>query len=164
VAARPSDRQNGRSVEKRVEELRRLIAYHAERYHRDDAPEIADAEYDEFVTELRGLESEHPELKEAQSPSESVGAAPASGFATVRHAVPMMSLDNVFSLDELIAWDARITRYLTNLSDTPLPRRDVSFDCEPKIDWVDERFRTQLQQRWVPNSSFRHGRNLLVTS
>jgi DNA ligase (NAD+) len=96
----------------RVDELRRLIAYHAERYFQDDEPEIADADYDALVVELRRLEEEHPELVVADSPTAAVGAAPSPRFAPVRHAVAMMSLDNAFSFEELTAWGDRLARLL----------------------------------------------------
>ena len=96
----------------RAAELRELIRYHADRYHRLDAPEIADAEYDALVVELRRLEADHPELAEPESVADQVGAAPAAQFAPVRHAVRMMSLDNVFSLEEFQAWGERVERLL----------------------------------------------------
>lgn len=134
MAVQPPRGESANASRSRIDELRRLVRYHAERYFRDDAPEIADADYDELVIELRRLEAEHPEWKDETSPAEAVGAVPSTGFATVRHAVRMMSLDNVFSFDELLAWGARITRYLANLGETPVAKRDVSFVCEPKID------------------------------
>ena len=93
-------------------ELRELIRYHSARYHRDDAPEIADAEYDALVVELQRLGRDHPELAGGDSVADSVGAAPSGQFAPVRHAVRMMSLDNVFSLEELRAWGERVERLL----------------------------------------------------
>ncbi len=91
----------------RAAELRRLIAYHSARYFQDDAPEIADVEYDALVRELRDLEEQYPELADLDRP---VGAPPSSAFAPVRHAVRMMSLDNAFGFEELQAWEQRLTR------------------------------------------------------
>ena len=124
-----------RDVAARVEELRRTIRYHAERYHLDDAPEIADAEYDALVLELRQLEEAHPELASATSPTQQVaaGVAPAGGFAPVRHARRMLSLDNVFSVEELTAWAARLERVLADGDGAP-ESGDQGFVCEPKID------------------------------
>ncbi len=119
------------AVVARVAELRRLIAYHAERYFQQNAPEIADAEYDALVVELRQLEAAHPELATPESPSLKVGAPPAAGFPTVRHDPPMMSLDNVFSFDELTAWGQRVARLLELPPGGPIPAGLV---CEPKID------------------------------
>ncbi len=116
----------------RAAELRALIRYHSERYHRDDAPEIADAEYDALVVELQRLESAHPELVSADSVSAAVGAAPSPQFAPVRHAVRMMSLDNVFSLEELHAWGERVERLLA--AELGAGGEAVCYVCEPKID------------------------------
>lgn len=116
----------------RLEELRRLVGYHAERYFQDDDPEIPDAEYDALVEELRALEREHPELDRATAPTVKVGAPPAPRFAPVHHAVPMMSLDNAFSLEELAAWGQRLERLVAVVqAEGAGPVRLV---CEPKID------------------------------
>ncbi|MGD0742903.1 MAG: NAD-dependent DNA ligase LigA [Acidimicrobiales bacterium] len=117
----------------RVAELRELIRYHADRYYRDDAPEIADAEYDALVVELQHLERAHPELAAPDSVSQAVGAPPSAQFAPVRHAVRMMSLDDVFSLEEFQAWGERVERVLAaapGAGDVTA----VRFVCEPKID------------------------------
>ncbi|HUC06163.1 MAG TPA: NAD-dependent DNA ligase LigA, partial [Acidimicrobiales bacterium] len=124
-AARATD------VAARAEELRDLIAYHNERYHTLDAPEIPDAEFDLLVRELRGIEEAHPELVTADSPTQTVGAAPSGLFAEVRHRVPMMSLDNAFEDADLRAWGERLRRQIPELDlDT------VEFCCEPKVDGV----------------------------
>jgi len=84
----------------RVNELRQLLEHHNHRYYVLDSPEISDAEYDALFRELAALESEHPEWADANSPTRRVGGQVAEGFATHRHALPMMSLDNAMSLDE----------------------------------------------------------------
>jgi DNA ligase (NAD+) len=132
----------------RAAELRQLITYHNQRYYALDSPEITDAEYDDLVRQLRQLETDHPELVVPGSPTQTVGAAPPGLFAEVRHRVPMMSLDNAFSEEELVAWGERLRRLL--------PERDVDqldFCCEPKVDgvamsltYVDGRF-TQAATR-----------------
>ena len=94
-------------VRARVEELRREVRRHADLYYNRDAPEIADADYDALMAELRALEQEFPELDDPLSPTRSVGAPPSELFAPVAHEVPMMSLDNAFDLEELRAWDTR---------------------------------------------------------
>ncbi len=115
----------------RIDELRQVIEYHNERYHALDDPEIADAEYDALVRELRQLEAEHPELVTPTSPTQTVGAAPSGLFDPVQHRVPMMSLDNAFSEQELAAWRDRLGRLLP---DTDLAQ--LAFSCEPKVDGV----------------------------
>src|SRR6478752_2870506 len=114
-------------VAARVAELRRLIAYHNERYHTLDSPEIADADYDLLVRELLRLETEHPELASPDSPTSQVGGAPLSAtFAPVVHRVPMTSLDNAMDEAELAQWGDRIARGLAGAPAT--------FVCELKID------------------------------
>ncbi len=115
----------------RVEELRALIRHHNELYHTLDSPEIPDAEYDLLVRELRQLEEEHPSLASADSPTNSVGAAPSGLFQEVRHRVPMMSLDNAFDETELRAWAERLRR-----QDPALDLDTLAFSCEPKVDGV----------------------------
>ncbi len=109
----------------RAGELRHLIAYHNERYHTLDDPEVTDAEYDALVRELRSIEAEHPDLAVPDSPTTQVGAAPSTLFAPVVHHVPMMSLDNAFSPEELRAWTDRLAKQVP---------ADTAFECELKID------------------------------
>ena len=115
----------------RVEELRALIAHHNELYHTLDSPEIPDSEFDLLVRELRQLEEEHPSLASADSPTNTVGAAPSGLFQEVRHRVPMMSLDNAFDEAELRAWAERLRR-----QDPSLDLDTLAFSCEPKVDGV----------------------------
>jgi len=112
-------------VARRAEELRRQIEHHNIAYHQLDAPEVSDADYDGLVRELRGIEADHPELADDLSPTQGVGAAPSALFTPVQHRVPMMSLDNAFSIEELEAWARRLER----LADGP-----VTYICELKID------------------------------
>ncbi|MBI5575227.1 MAG: NAD-dependent DNA ligase LigA [Deltaproteobacteria bacterium] len=97
---------------RRVEELRRLIRYHNERYYRDDAPEISDAQYDALFRELLSIEEAHPELSDPESPTQRVGAEPVEAFGTVVRTLPMLSLQNAFSEEELREFDARVRRFL----------------------------------------------------
>ncbi|MGH2680345.1 MAG: NAD-dependent DNA ligase LigA [Actinomycetota bacterium] len=115
-------------AELRVEELREVVNHHLYRYHVLDDPDVSDAEYDELIGELRTLEDRFPELLTEDSPTRRVGAAPAELFRPVPHRAPMLSLDNVFSEDELRAWGARVDRGLAGA--TP------AFVCELKIDGV----------------------------
>jgi DNA ligase (NAD+) len=112
-------------IEARVNELRELVRYHRQRYFQDDEPEISDAEFDELYRELEGLEAEFPELVTPDSPTQQVGAAAATTFAEVPHVLPMLSLDNAFNLEDLLAWGKRIERQITD---------PVAFACEPKMD------------------------------
>jgi DNA ligase (NAD+) len=110
----------------RVDELRAQIAYHNERYHTLDDPEISDADYDALVRELRRLEEDHPDLAADDSPSGQVGSAISAAFAPVTHRVPMMSLDNAMDAEELRAWADRVVKGL----DGAVP----TFVCELKFD------------------------------
>jgi DNA ligase (NAD+) len=124
--ARQEERRRA-EAKRRVEELRDLIDHHNWRYHVLDDPEIADAEYDALVRELRALEDEFPELIVPDSPTQRVGGAPTDLFAPVGHRVPMLSLDNAFSWEELQAWGGRVMRALG---------READFYCELKIDGI----------------------------
>ena len=110
----------------RAEELRAQIAHHREKYYRDDAPEISDAEYDALEQELRAIETEHPELVTAESPSQRVGGEASDAFLNVRHRTPLLSLDNAYSEADLAAWNERLAR--------ALGRARGRFVVEPKID------------------------------
>ncbi len=95
-------------VKQEIEELRDKVHYHDYRYHVLDDPEISDAAYDRLMNRLKELEAAHPELVTPDSPTVRVGGPPREGFSTVRHARPMLSLDNAFSYDALRDWDRRV--------------------------------------------------------
>jgi len=95
------------SVEKQIEELRDLIRHYDHAYYVLDAPEITDAEYDRLYERLKKLEAEHPELVTPDSPTQRVGGKPREGFVEVPHSVPMMSLDNGYTEQELRDFDRR---------------------------------------------------------
>jgi DNA ligase (NAD+) len=99
-------------AKKRIEELRKLIEYHNWRYYVLDSPEISDAEYDALMRELVELEEKFPQFVTPDSPTQRVGAPPLEVFPTFRHRVPMLSLQNAFSEEDLIAFDKRIKRFL----------------------------------------------------
>ncbi len=103
------------------------IAHHNDRYHHLDDPEISDSEFDGLVGRLLAVEAAHPELVTPDSPTQRVGAPPSSLFTPVVHEVPMMSLENAFSFEELDAWGERLERRAS---------RAGSFVCELKIDGV----------------------------
>ncbi len=118
-------------LEQRISTLRQLVAHHNERYHSLDAPEIPDADFDLLVSELRRLESDHPEHASSESPAQAVGAGPSEMFAPVAHQVRMMSLDNAFDDEEIRAWAQRLARALGRETID-----DLVFSVEPKVDGV----------------------------
>ncbi len=122
----PQDSEEYRRAMSRAEVVRREIEHHAYRYYALDTPEISDAAYDSLVRELEALETEHPELVTADSPTQRVGATPSSQFAPVQHASRLYSLDNAMDLFELDAWLARTLEAAGT--------RPCEFVCELKID------------------------------
>ena len=114
--------------EQRAEKLREQIRYHNYRYYVLDDPEIPDAEYDRLLRELQQLEQKHPELITPDSPTQRVGAQPLGAFGEVRHEVPMLSLDNAFSDEELGEFDRRVRERLGVDA--------VDYTAEPKLDGV----------------------------
>ena len=110
----------------RSEELRSIINYHNRLYYEQDAPEIPDAVYDEFLNELRTIEGQYPELITPDSPTQRTGAAPLTTFDVVVHRVPLLSLSNCFSDVELAAWHRRSADRLGN--------DQFAITTEPKID------------------------------
>jgi DNA ligase (NAD+) len=109
--------------------LRQRIRHHEERYYVHDAPEISDAEFDALMRELAEIERAHPELADPDSPTGRVGGRPAEGFPSVGHLVPMLSLENAYSEDELREFHARVCRGLTLPEATPF-----GYVAELKID------------------------------
>ena len=96
------------TIKKEIAELREKLRYHEYRYYVLDEPEISDAAYDRMMERLKKIETAHPELVTPDSPTVRVGGVPRDGFQTVRHARPMLSLDNAFSYDALREWDRRV--------------------------------------------------------
>ena len=113
-------------VESRIETLRERIRHHEYRYYVLDDPEISDAEFDRLVNDLKKLEVEHPQLITPDSPTQRVGGKPREGFVKVAHSIPMLSLDNAYSEEELRNWERRVHE----LSG----RKDVEYVCELKLD------------------------------
>jgi DNA ligase (NAD+) len=118
-------------VESEIRELQRLVAYHSERYHLHDDPEIGDDEYDDLFRRLQALEAEHPELVTPDSPTQRVGEAPVSSLKKVTHEQPMLSLANARSEGELRDW---VNRMRNHLAREGIENPDFAFVCEPKID------------------------------
>ena len=116
-----------RDAEARVAELRAQIAHHDERYYVLDEPEIPDAEYDKLMIELRALEAEYPDLITPESPTQHVSGAPSEEFGEVVHKVPMLSLDNAFSEEDVQGFDRRIHERLG-------VEGDLDYWAEPKLD------------------------------
>jgi len=111
----------------RIDALRAEIRRHEELYYVQAQPEISDAEFDALMQQLRELEAQHPELVTPDSPTQRVGGRPAEGFATVRHAVPMLSLDNAYDEADLRAFDERVRKGLGGAA-------TAQYVCELKID------------------------------
>ncbi|HEX5369290.1 MAG TPA: NAD-dependent DNA ligase LigA, partial [Dehalococcoidia bacterium] len=118
--------REAQAAKNRVEELRSQIAFHDYRYYTLDSPEVSDAEYDALMRELRDLEEKHPELITPDSPTQRVSGQPTEAFGIVEHRLPLLSLGNTFSEDELRAWYRRVV----NLAE----RDKIPLVCEPKID------------------------------
>ena len=116
------------SLQQQIDTLRQDLRRYEYEYHVLDNPTIPDAEYDRLFHQLKALEATHPELITADSPTQRVGAKPLSGFAQIRHEIPMLSLDNAFSDEEFYAFVKRIEDRLIRL---PEP---LTFCCEPKLD------------------------------
>ena len=116
------------TVAKRIEQLRETIRRHDYRYYVLNQPEISDAEYDRLMRELKSLEAKTPRLVTPDSPTQRVGGVPDEAFRPVRHATPMLSLDNTFSEEELLAWHQRVSK--------ALPGAFPTYTVEPKIDGV----------------------------
>jgi DNA ligase (NAD+) len=122
---------NTSKLKTELDELRRAIDAHNYAYHVLDSPTVPDVEYDRLMRRLQEIEGAHPELVTPDSPTQRVGAAKLDGFREVRHARPMLSLDNVFNDAELEAFDKR-TRDRLGAGDTSIER--VTYWAEPKLD------------------------------
>jgi DNA ligase (NAD+) len=112
----------------RINQLRKDIRYHEERYYIHNAPDISDEEFDHLLHELERLEADNPDLVASDSPTQRVAGRPTEGFPTVEHLAPMLSLDNAYNEDELRAFDERVRRG-AGLGDKP-----VAYVAELKID------------------------------
>jgi DNA ligase (NAD+) len=115
------------TAQKEINKLREEINYHNYRYYVLDSPEIADSEYDRLMQRLEELEGQFPQLVTEDSPTQRVGAQPVEAFGTIRHEVPMLSLQNALKENEIIEFDARVKRLLKTTD-------DIEYVSEPKID------------------------------
>jgi DNA ligase (NAD+) len=116
------------AVKDRIDELRKQIDYHNQKYYDEAKPEISDRDFDRLLEELKSLEEKHPEYLTPDSPTQRVGGKPIEGFATVRHREPMLSIDNSYSAEDLREFDARVSKILGG--ETP------TYVVELKIDGV----------------------------
>ncbi len=127
------------AAERDVRTLREQIEHHEHRYYVLDDPEISDAEYDALMNKLKALEAEHPELITPNSPTQRVGGKPREGFVKVAHSHPMLSLDNVYSAEELADFDRR-ARELTG-------REQLEYVAELKLDGLSMAIRFEDGQQ-----------------
>jgi len=115
-----------KDIQLRIVKLRELINYHLHKYYVDDSPEISDSAYDSLIRELKNLENNNPELVTSSSPTQRVGGVPLEKFYKVKHHTPMLSLQDAFCLEEMKAWEARISKLI--------PGEKITFFAELKID------------------------------
>lgn len=122
------------TIKQRVAELHDLLNEHNYRYYVLDDPELPDAEYDRLMNELKAIETKNPKLITPDSPTQRVGAPPLDEFSQVTHKLPMLSLDNAFSNDDLLDFDKRVKDRLKSLGEKN--NSDIAYACEPKLDGI----------------------------
>lgn len=127
-------RSAAQSAAARARELRQQIEHHNYRYHVLDDPEVSDAEYDRLMRELKAFEEQYPDLVTPDSPTQRVGATPVSELQEVAHARPMLSLDNAFADEDVVAFDRRVRERLEDVE-------QVEYSAEPKLDGLAISFR-----------------------
>jgi DNA ligase (NAD+) len=116
---------------RQVETLRKALHRHNYRYYVLDDPEVSDAEYDRLMQELQLLEETHPEIASPDSPTARVGAPPLEKFATVSHSIPMLSLDNGFTDENIMDFDGRVRRNLNVQNDVRVIRPNRKWTVSP---------------------------------
>jgi DNA ligase (NAD+) len=117
-------------IQQTLDSLRKQIRFHNYRYHVLDDPEVPDAEYDRLMRQLQALEKEYPDLVTSDSPTQRVGDEPVASFGTVQHRLPMLSLDNAFSEEELREFHRRVSDRLELEDDADA----LQYMAEPKLD------------------------------
>ena len=130
----PAPHTASNQASERAAELRQLLNRAAHAYYVLDAPEMEDTVYDRLYRELLDLETAHPELAIADSPTQRVGGAPSEGFTSVAHRIPLFSLDNAFSTDELRSWYSRLLKVLDREPEANAPLPALPMVGELKID------------------------------
>lgn len=125
----PVDLLTAKQAKAEYDRLQVEISGHDKRYYQQDRPSVSDAEYDELRKRYNAIEERFPDLRTFESLSLKVGAAPTRGFKKVRHAIPMLSLDNAFAGEDVVEFVARIRKFLKLSDDEP-----IAFSAEPKID------------------------------
>ena len=150
-------------VQAKVEHMRLSLELeaHNERYYQKDAPTVSDAAYDALRQRLEAIEAKFPDLVTTDSPTQKVGAAPSRGFAKVQHAVPMLSLGNAFSDEDVTEFVDRIRRYL-KLDAEHIP----ALVAEPKIDGLSLSLRYEngeLVRAATRGDGYLHGNGYVVT-
>ena len=118
-----------KEIKSKIRQLIDEINFHNYQYHGMDDPKISDHEFDKLVKTLLVLEKENPQLIQVDSPTQRVGSKPIDGFTQIEHLTPMLSLDNVFSIDELISFEKRV-------KDRISLKENIEFIAEPKLDGV----------------------------
>src|SRR6202012_766994 len=129
TSKRPVDDLTEKQAKAEHARLEAAIAEHDRRYYQDDAPSVSDAEYDALRKRYGAIETRFPHLRTFASLTQRVGAAPSARFAKITHAVPMLSLDNAFSEEDVVDFVGRIRRFLRLAED-----EEIVFSAEPKID------------------------------
>ena len=139
----------------RIVALREQLAGHDYRYYVLDEPTVSDSEYDGLMQELKALEAQHPDLITADSPTQRVGGTPVSDFGVVEHAVPMLSLDNGFSEQDLLDFDRRVHERLKT-------EADIAYSAEPKLDGlaVSLTYRRGVLERAATRGDGLHGEDV----
>ena len=119
------------SAARQIERLREQIRHHDRKYYVEAAPEISDRDYDHLLADLRALEEKHPELVAADSPTQRVGDEPVPELESVRHRLPMLSIDNTYNAADLATWGRRVEKLLEESDSGP-----IEWVLELKIDGV----------------------------
>jgi len=114
------------NARKKAENLRREIRDHDRRYFTENAPIISDYDYDMLLRHLKELEETYPEIITSDSPTQRIGEQPVEGFKSVRHSVPMLSIENAYSYDEVLDFHNRVQK--------AFPKEKIDYVAEPKID------------------------------